>query len=214
LDQRYFTKLGTASSSGASSIDYQVKAGVVMPDSLTFSIFNKENLLLAKAELRFEDYDAGEVIDPPVNAIGAIIESVSAVDPYRPRGGHAALLPSPELKVMGRRPGEITTINRYSQLAEPCLLVEVRGAEKTVHYIGKDFIGAGDQRYSFRDIRNSMFMGVVNIQAWVNFLFEGNIRCGICAKTLPVLGQQPEHSPIKEFVRQLRDFVRTNFRAR
>jgi hypothetical protein len=105
-------------------------------------------------------------------------------------------------------------MNRYPEMIDPCLLVEVRGNEKTLHYIGKESLATADTRLLFSVVRTPAFMGPVLTQAWSQFLFEGNVRCGTCAQSLPDSGIQPELSPIKGLVRQLRDFVKANFPIR
>lgn len=214
LDERYFTRIGADGSAEASSVDYKVKDGLVLPDSLAIAVVDREKLTLARCELRFEDYDVGEVVDPPVNAIGAIIESGQVADPYRPRGGQAQHPSLPELKVFGRRPGELGSLSQYASMREPCLLAEIRGAEKTLHYIGKDMLAIDGDGLSFSIVRNPAFMGPVMTQDWAKFLFEGNVRCGTCAQLFPVSGTSPELSPIRGFVGRLREFIKRTFPAR
>ena len=214
FDDQYLMKIGEDNPSGASSIDFKFKAGVIMPDSMTIAVIDREKLLLARCELRFVDYDACEVVDPPVNAIGAIIDGEQVLDPYRPRVGQVAVPAFPELKVLGRRPGEIGLLNRYPEMIEPCLLVEIRGNEKTLHYIGKELLATDDSRLTFSAVRTPAFMGPLLTKAWSQILFEGNVRCGTCAQSLPHSGIQPELSPIKSLVRQQRDFVKANFPIR
>ncbi len=214
VDERYFTRIGADGSSGDSSVDYKVKDGLVLPDSLTILVVDREKLTLARCELRFEDYDDGEVIDPPVNAIGAIIEAHQVIDSYRPRVGQAELPSLPELKLYGRRPGELGLLTRYAEMVEPYLLAEIRGGEKTLHYIGKDMLGSDGSGLSFSVVRNPAFMGPMLTQAWSKFLFEGNLRCGTCAQPLPVSGAYPELSPLRGGVRKQREFIEANFTAR
>jgi hypothetical protein len=214
LDERYFTRVGAEGSSGASLVDYHVKEGVILPDSLTIEVIDREKLTLARCDLRFEDYDVGEVVDPPVNAIGAIIEAGQVSDPYRPRGKPAPLPTLPELKIFGRRPGELGSLIQYEEINEPCLLVEIRGGEKTLHYIGKEILTPDRSGLSFSTIRNRAFMSPVLTQEWVKFLFEGNVRCGTCSQTFPVSGTYPELSPIRGLVGRLRDFIQRTFPAR
>lgn len=214
LDERYFARIGADGSAETSSVDYKVKDGLVLPDSLAIAVVDREKLTLARCELRFEDYDVGEVVDPPVNAIGAIIEAGQAADPYRPRGGQSQQPSLPELKVFGRRPGELGSLTQSEAMIEPCLLAEIRGAEKTLHYIGKDMLATDGDGLSFNVVRNPAFMGPVLTQAWAKFLFEGNLRCGTCAQPFPVSGTYPELSPIRGVVRKQREFIQANFTAR
>jgi hypothetical protein len=214
LDERYITRISADRSEEASSVDYRFKDGFVLPDSLTIAVVDSEKLTLARCELRFEDYDVGEVVDPPVNAIGAIIKAGQVADPYRPRGGQTQRPSLPELKVFGRRPGELGSLTQSAAMIEPFMLAEIRGAEKTLHYIGKDMLETDGAGLSFNIVRNPAFMGPVLTQAWAKFLFEGNIRCGTCAQPFPVSGTYPELSPIRGAVRKQREFIKANFTAR
>lgn len=214
FDSHYLTKIGEDVQPGDTSVDLKAKAGVILPDSLIISVLDRENLILARCELRFVDYADAEVIDPPVNAIGAIVDAMQGSDPYRPRVAQVVLPPVPELKVLGRRPGEIGLLNRYSDMVEPFMLIETRGNEKTLHYIGKDKLASDGLRLSFSPTRTPAFMGPAFTQAWARFLFEGNVRCGICAQPLPDGRSYPDSSPIGPLVGQFREFVKANFPIR
>jgi hypothetical protein len=214
LDERYFTRIGADGTAEASSVDYKVKDGLVLPDSLAIAVVDRDKLTLARCELRFEDYDVGEVVDPLVNAIGAIIEAGQVADPYRPRGGQTQYPSLPELKVFGRRPGELGSLTQSAAIIEPWLLAEIRGAEKTLHYIGKDMLVIDGPGLSFGVVRNPAFMGPMLTQTWAKFLFEGNVRCGTCAQPFPVSGTYPELSPIRDVVRKQREFIQAHFTAR
>lgn len=214
FDSQYLKRMGDGVLGGDTSIDLKVKDGVILPDSLVITVIDREDLALTRCELRFVDYSAAEVTDPPVNAIGAIIDDRQSSDPYRPRVGQAVLPAVPELKVLGRRPGEIGSLNRHSDMVEPCMLVEIRGNEKTLHYVGKDLLTSNGSSLSFNAVRTPAFMGPVLTQAWAKFLFEGNVRCGTCAQPLPDGRSYPNSSPIGDFVGQFRDFVRANFPIR
>lgn len=120
----------------------------------------------------------------------------------------------PELKVLGRRPGEIGLLNRHSDMVEPFMLAEIRGNEKTLHYVGKDKLASDGLRLSFNSTRTPAFMGPAFTQAWARFLFEGNVRCGICALPLPDGRPYPDSSPIGPSVGQFREFVKANFPIR
>ncbi len=214
LDERYFTRIGADGTAEASSVDYKVEDGLVLPDSLAIAVVDRDKLTLARCELRFEDYDVGEVVDPLVNAIGAIIEAGQVADPYRPRGGQTQYPSLPELKVFGRRPGELGSLTQSAAIIEPWLLAEIRGAEKTLHYIGKDMLVIDGPGLSFGVVRNPAFMGPMLTQTWAKFLFEGNVRCGTCAQPFPVSGTYPELSPIRDVVRKQREFIQAHFTAR
>ena len=214
LDERYFSKIGEDNSPSAGSVDFQVKEGVLLPDSLAVVVIGRDGLTLARCELHFEDYKTHEVSDPPVNSIGAIVESLQMPDPYRPWGNSYPVPIVPELKLLGRRPGELSALSRHADIIEPCWLVEIRGAEKTLHYVAKESVTSINNRFAFNVVRNPSFMGPVLTQSWAKFLFEGNIRCGTCAKPLPVSASLPELSPIRDFLAQQRDFVRANFNVR
>jgi hypothetical protein len=214
LDERYFTRICSDSSSGATSVDYKVRDGLVLPDSITIEVVDREKLTLARCQMRFEDYDFGEVVDPPVNAIGAIIDAGQVTDPYRPRVGQAQYPSLPELNVFGRRPGELGLLTRYAEMVEPYLLAEIRGGEKTLHSVGKNMLASDGFGVSFSVVKNPAFMGPVLTQAWAKFLFDGNIRCGTCAQPFPVSGTYSELSPISGIVRKQREFIKANFSAR
>ena len=214
FDSHYLTKIGEDIQPGDTSVDLKAKPGAILPDSLIISVLDREKLILARCELRFVDYSNAEVIDPPVNAIGAIVDAVQGSDPYRPRVAQGVLLSLPELKVLGRRPGEIGLLNRYSDMVEPFILAEIRGNEKTLHYVGKDKLASDGLRLSFNSTRTPAFMGPAFTQAWARFLFEGNVRCGICALPLPDGRSYPDSSPIGPSVGQFREFVKANFPIR
>lgn len=214
FDSQYLMRMADGVLSGDTSIDLKVKDGVILPDSLVVTVMDREDLALTRCELRFVDYVAAEVTDPPVNAIGAIIDDRQSSDSYRPRASHAVLPAVPELKVLGRRPGEIGLLNRYSDMVEPFMLAEIRGNEKTLHYVGKDKLASDGLRLSFNSTRTPAFMGPAFTQAWARFLFEGNVRCGICALPLPDGRSYPDSSPIGPSVGQFREFVKANFPIR
>lgn len=94
------------------------------------------------------------------------------------------------------------------------MLVEIRGNEKTLHYVGKDMLTSDGSRLKFDAIRTPAFMGPVSTQSWAKFLFEGNVRCGTCAQALPDGRSYPDASPIGALVGRFRDFVRANFPIR
>jgi hypothetical protein len=111
--------------------------------------------------------------------------------------------------VVGLRPGEISDISRYADIVEPCWLVDVRGLERTFHYIGKQsLVTPPDHLFELSKTMSPAFMGPANKTAWVKIHFEGNIRCGTSARSLPFAGVTTSVSPIKSFLRQQREFIK------
>ena len=207
----FFELIGEGRTPETTTLDYQPKPGAVMPDVLNVSVL-KHDLTLARCELRFEDYVSNVVPEPVVNAIGSIIDSFNHSDPYLPRQVVSSLPKAPSLMVVGRRPGEISDISRYAEIVEPCWIVDVRGLERTFHYIGQESLATpGDHLFKFRTIMSPAFIGPANKTAWVKVYFEGNVRCGTCANPLPYLVSSPSVSPIKQFLKQQRDFIKMSF---
>lgn len=98
FDGQYLMRVGEGILCGDTSIDIRAKDGVILPDSLVITVLDRENLTLARCELRFVDYTAGEVTDPPVNAIGAIIDDRQASDPSGPERASPYFLPCLNLR--------------------------------------------------------------------------------------------------------------------
>jgi hypothetical protein len=207
----FFEQIGEVRTPDTTTLDFQPKAGVVMPDVLAVSVL-KNDLTLARCEIRFEDYSSFDVSEPMVNSIGSIVDSTNNVDPYLPRQIIQTLPREPSLTVLGLRPGEISDISRYAQIVEPCWLVDVRGLERTFHYIGRQsLVTAPDHLFEFSKTMSPAFMGPANKIAWVRIYFEGNVRCGTCAHSLPYAGVTTSVSPIKSFLRQQREFIKRFF---
>jgi len=207
----FFEQIGEVRTPDTTTLDFQPKAGVVMPDVLAVSVL-KNDLTLARCEIRFEDYASFDVSEPMVNSIGSIVDSTNNVDPYLPRQIIQTLPREPSLTVLGLRPGEISDISRYAQIVEPCWLVDVRGLERTFHYIGRQsLVTAPDHLFEFSKTMSPAFMGPANKIAWGRIYFEGNVRCGTCAHSLPYAGVTTSVSPIKSFLRQQREFIKRFF---
>ena len=207
----FFEQIGEVRTPETTTLDYQPKAGAVMPDVLNVSVL-KHDLTLARCELRFEDYGSYVVSEPVVNSIGSIIDSLNHGDPYLTRQVVSSLPRAPSLMVVGLRPGEISDISRYAKIVEPCWLVDVRGLERTFHYIGKQsLVTPTDHLFEFSKTMSPAFMGPANKIAWVKIYFEGNVRCGTSAHSLPYSGITSSVSPIKSFLRQQRELIKRLF---
>ena len=207
----FFEQIGEGRTPETTTLDYQPKAGAIMPDVLNLSVL-KHDLTLARCELRFEDYSAYIVTEPVVNSIGSIVDYSNHCDPYLPRQEVYNFPQVPTLLVVGRRPGEISDISRYAEMVETCWIVDVRGLERTFHYIGRESLAMpGDHLFKFTTTMSPAFMGPANKTAWARIFFEGNVRCGTYANPLPYLGNSPSVSPIKLFLKQQRDFIKRSF---
>ena len=207
----FFEQIGEVRTPETTTLDYQPKTGAIMPDVLKVSVI-KHDLTLARCELRFEDYGSYVVSEPLVNSIGSIVHSLNHGDPYLPRQVVSSLPRAPSLLVVGLRPGEISDISRYADIVEPCWLVDVRGLERTFHYIGKQsLVTPPDHLFEFSKTMSPAFMGPANKAAWVKVHFEGNVRCGTSAHSLPYSGITSSVSPLKSFLRQQRELIKRLF---
>jgi hypothetical protein len=209
--EEFYEQIGEVRNSESSIIDFQPKHGIIMPNVVNISVV-KKNLTLARCELVFEDCGVHPVVDPLVNAIGSILCSSQSVETYNPRTVVANLPQAPLVKILGRRPGELCDIQNFSDVIEPCWVVELRGNESTFHYIGKEaLVSSQDYVYKFTKDLSPNFMGVAKKNAWVWFHFAGNVRCGTCAHPMPYGRSIPAVSPIGKFLKQQRDFINQTF---
>ena len=198
----------------ASSVaEYRINTNLNIPDTVNISVVKNE-ITLARFQLNFVDHKTVEVTNPFVNAIGEILKEPATIDRYRPSNeSTSGPRQPPEVKLVGKQPSQLCDLKHYKNNFQVCWIAEVRGAQKTFHFVGpENLLTTSDYRYELSYLANNISNSNDNLVSWKKFICDDSVRCGISAKPLNSFNNLTPHSVyVKRFLDQQRQIISKKF---
>lgn len=197
----------------SSVLQYRLNTVFSIQEKISFSVV-KKGITLARCQLNFVDPQGHEDKKYFVNSIGEILNERQEIDRYLPQDMLiSGSRKCPEIKFVGRRPGELCDQLNFDRGFDQCWAVEVRGAQKTFHFIGSENLTILSSLVSnFPDNTVVASNNKDKIINWINFIFNGDIRCGISAKSYQNTTNFSTHSVfVKNYLQRQRDWILKKF---
>jgi len=163
--------------------EYSYNSKLVFPNSINFSVV-KHGITLARCKLDFVDNYSQHLPKYFVSSIGEILDAAPVIDRYKPQEINRLVSQRcPDIKLVGREPGELADLSDFKNNFKPCWVVEVRKSQKTFHYCGfENLTFQHIASYQPKAVENVNLNNKQNISSWVRFISDEVIRCGITAR--------------------------------
>jgi hypothetical protein len=196
----------------SSVLQYRLNTDFLIQEKISFSVV-KNDITLARCQLNFVDPQGHDDNKYFVSSIGEILNERQEIDRYSPKemitGGSRK---GPEIKFVGRRPGELCDQLNYDRAFDQCWAVEVRGAQKTFHYIGSENLTIPTTTVTNLSDIPAAVPNKEKLINWINFIFNGDIRCGISAMSYQNTVNFSTHSNyVKNYLLRQRDWILKKF---